>query len=73
MKCKVCGKRFRPTAKMRYLATETLAPIDVFTKARRVFECFDCPKCGCQNFVNIRMPEYEVTTDGGEETEEEIK
>ncbi len=71
MKCKVCGKRFRPTAEMRYLATENLAPLSVLTAVAKTYECFDCPKCGCQNFVNIRMPRYEVKPDDREEIDEE--
>ena len=71
MKCKVCGMRFTPNAEKRYLATERLAPLASLTTAAKVYECFDCPRCGCQNFVNIRMPKYEVKTDDREEIEEE--
>lgn len=73
MKCKICNKRFRPTSKMRYLATENIAPLSALTTARKIYECFDCPRCGCQNSVNIRMPEYEGETDDSEENEEETE
>lgn len=57
MKCKVCGKRFRPLEKNKYIAVEKLGTFEGLTKAAKQFECFDCPKCGCQNIVNIREQE----------------
>lgn len=73
MKCKVCGKRFKPTSEMKYLAAEAIAPFSVFTTVAKTWECFDCPRCGCQNFVNIRIPKLEVETDDREENEEEAE
>ena len=56
MKCKVCGKRFKLQADKRY---EVLKKPDGFAvafsgKGLVCYECFDCPRCGCQNAVNIR-------------------
>lgn len=42
--CTVCGCRFIPRAKEKYL---------IFEK-KRMFECFDCPRCGCQNVIHPR-------------------
>lgn len=46
--CKICGYRFELKKENRYLAKES----------RYVFECFDCPSCGCQLKANIRMPQF---------------
>lgn len=55
MKCKVCGKRFRLLKKDRYeiLVPPTFSEVLVGSKDT-ISECFDCPKCGCQNIVNDR-------------------
>ena len=54
MKCKVCGKRFKLLAENKYIAIETKTAFESLAKSPKNFECFDCPKCGCQNIVNIR-------------------
>lgn len=54
MKCKVCGKRFRPTKEKIYLAKGRTSLADVFKAPAPTMECFDCPKCGCQIMANIR-------------------
>lgn len=51
MKCKVCNKRFKPLAENRY-EVATLAPAGLL--GVQTVECFDCPRCGCQNVVNVR-------------------
>ena len=66
MKCKVCGKRFKAIAENKYIAIEKIGALEVLTKAPKIFECFDCIKCGCQNIVNIREGSIEI-----EEREEE--
>lgn len=55
IKCKVCGTRFAMSKESLYLATEKTAVLAALTTPAKAFECFDCPKCGCQNAVNIRM------------------
>ena len=49
-RCKICGKFFK-------LKKDNLYEIP-YTKINgelvRSLECFDCPRCGCQNAVNIR-------------------
>lgn len=54
MKCKICGKRFKLMKKNKYLATEKIAAFGIWAKPPKTFEAFDCPRCGCQNIVNIR-------------------
>lgn len=54
MKCKICGKRFKLIKENRYLATENTGVLAAMAKLPKIFEAFDCPRCGCQNIVNIR-------------------
>jgi Na+-translocating ferredoxin:NAD+ oxidoreductase RnfC subunit len=56
IKCRVCGAKFPVTRDDRYLAKyEKGALVDSITKPK-VYECFDCIYCGCQNAVNERIP-----------------
>lgn len=50
--CKVCKTRFTPTQEARYTVE---GKTEMFATAKRQIECFDCPKCGCQNTVNVRI------------------
>ena len=59
MKCKVCNKRFKPWAQRRYEVIKEPAPLEALAKKAVIFEAFDCPRCGCQNIVNIREPEID--------------
>ena len=67
-KCSVCGKRFMPDKESVYLASEGISVVDVFTKVKRVYDATDCPRCGCQQLLNIRVPKIE---EGGSENETE--
>lgn len=67
MICKVCKRYFRAKAENKYLVTEELTPIETIIKRTRTFECFDCPKCGCQNMVNIREGTIQSEAQRGEE------
>ena len=49
MKCKVCGKHLALRSDRRYEVAE-LTDEDHL----KVYECFDCEYCGCQNLMNIR-------------------
>lgn len=55
-KCKVCGKRFELQADRRYEVLRQSNPVCWPT----VYECFDCPKCGCQNMVNVREVNHDT-------------
>ena len=71
IECYVCGTTFEAKAENRYTAYE---PQGIFGNiahgdgARH--DTFDCPACGCQNCVGIRLPaECEaITTETTEET-----
>lgn len=59
MKCKICGKRFRLRIENKYDVRKTAGLSDVLSgkTTNTVYECFDCPICGCQNIVNVREKE----------------
>ena len=57
MICKVCKRRFVANKNDKYLVQKDRSIIDAITTAPVTYEAFDCPKCGCQNIVNVREPE----------------
>jgi len=66
-KCKVCGKKFMPGKDQPvYLVGERLSVVEVMTKMPKAYEAVDCPRCGCQNLLNIRMSEIPDAEEGGE-------
>ena len=58
MICKVCKRRFVANKNDKYLAQGVRSITDAIMTAPVTYEAFDCPKCGCQNIVNVREPEY---------------
>ncbi len=54
MKCKRCNKRFKLKKEDRYEVNKDSGIAGVFSQINQVYECFDCPRCGCQNIVGIR-------------------
>jgi len=52
IKCKVCGKRFVLKHENKYLITKR--GLSILAIGDTVYECYDCPKCGCQIVANIR-------------------
>lgn len=58
MICKVCKRRFVANKNDKYLVQKARSISDAIMMAPPVtYEAFDCPKCGCQNIVNVREPE----------------
>lgn len=57
-KCQICGALFELNKANRYLTVENEAPIMAVFTVPTTYECFDCPKCGCQNRVNERKGGY---------------
>lgn len=72
MICKVCKSYYKAKKENRYEVIESKGVLSAIAAPAKVFEAFDCPKCGCQNIVNIRetesLPEY---TKGGEGRKED--
>lgn len=64
IKCTVCGKRFTPEKEAVYQATEKVSAIESFSKIARIIDVIDCPNCGCQHMLKIRMPVYEEDEHG---------
>ena len=71
MKCKKCNKRFKLKKENKYLAKRTPTLAECFSERAIVFECFDCPACGCQNIVGIREGECPKEIEEVEELEDE--
>jgi hypothetical protein len=70
MKCTVCGHEFELKKENRYTVKRketSLLTSAVFQE----YDCFDCPKCGCQNMVNKRMENCELTISILQEKSEE--
>ena len=59
IRCKVCGKFMRLKKEDRYEAIERPSGLNALTEGTVIFEAFDCPKCGCQNIVNVREERHE--------------
>lgn len=72
MKCKVCGKRFRLKKENKYTVKVEPHGLLTLTEKTKYYEAFDCPRCGCQNIVNIIEVGERVTAEG-EEIEEETE
>lgn len=61
LKCKICGTEFPAIKEHRYTGTgsvSTLALSPLLEKeGRKVYDCFDCPMCGCQVIAQERKRE----------------
>lgn len=57
IRCKACGRFFRLKKRDKYVVKNYNSVFDAVMSTETVYECFDCPKCGCQNIVNIREEE----------------
>lgn len=70
MICKVCKRRFVANKNDKYLVQKDRSIFDAIMTAPVTYEAFDCPKCGCQNIVNVRELEanYESISTPGEVT-----
>lgn len=53
-RCKVCGKILKLKKEYKYLINDTPVGLNCLVEKSKIYECFDCPKCGCQNIVNVR-------------------
>lgn len=60
LRCKVCGKEFIPKSQDRYTARENESKGGIVAalsgeSGPELYDCFDCPQCGCQMVVNRRL------------------
>ena len=71
--CGVCGYRVTPTKEEIYVAEEPRGFMDALTKPPMRFSAMDCPRCGCQIPLAIRVPRVDLPTiterDGADESE----
>ena len=71
--CGVCGYRITPKKEEIYVAEEPRAFVDALTKPPTRFNAMDCPRCGCQIPLAIRVPRVDLPTiterDGADESE----
>lgn len=49
IKCRVCKKRIKLDKAIFYPVLKSS-----FVGKKEFWECFDCPRCGCQNIAGIR-------------------
>ncbi len=70
-RCKVCGRWMRLKKENRYLVTKRPTGLNILCEAPTVYECFDCPTCGCQNIVNVREDDGTIRDDTAAEQEGE--
>ena len=56
--CKVCKTNFELLKENKYIACDNKG-VQTIATGYKYYECFDCPKCGCQNIVNIREKEVD--------------
>lgn len=65
--CDVCGRDFPLIAEERHTVRGTersgIATAISFEEADR-YDAFDCPHCGCQNVVNLRLREERGCREG---------
>lgn len=73
-KCGVCGYRFTPTKEKVYTAEEPHSITECLTKAPTRFSAIDCPRCGCQIPLTIRVPRVNLApvAEDGEPNESEV-
>ena len=63
IKCSTCGNRIPPNREAIYQVTEAFSLVDSLSKARKEYDAIDCPVCGCQNLLSVRMPRvYEANS-----------
>ena len=51
MKCEVCDNEFEALKENKYIVKYT----SILTGKEQLYDCFDCPKCGCQVIWKVRM------------------
>lgn len=55
MKCSICGKRFVPRKENVYQVSESANVLAKLVTPDAIYDAIDCPRCGCQKKLAIRM------------------
>lgn len=66
-KCNACGHRFHPDKNAVYTAYQPQGLFESVSQAATMFDVMDCPRCGCQVALGVRLPA--VTAEADEESE----
>lgn len=59
--CGVCGYRVTPAKEEIYIAEEPRGFTECLTKPPTRFNAIDCPRCGCQIALAIRVPRVDLS------------
>lgn len=61
LKCKICGTEFPAIKERHYIATNNVSTLVLSPllekEERKIYDCFDCPMCGCQVIAQERKRE----------------
>lgn len=75
LKCKVCGCEFSAIIERHYISRDCgktgLAASFGSNQEERLYDCFDCPQCGCQNVSQERKRVYIPVSKIDDESEDE--
>lgn len=73
LKCKICECEFIPEKKEHYISRDEVK-VGFSSLAggmeEKIYDTFDCPKCGCQNIVGDRKRELYIGENIKEDLEE---
>jgi len=64
VKCNVCGHRFHIVKAHVYQAAEAKGVMKALTDGTRTFDVMDCPNCGCQKAIGVRMAKCRPESEG---------
>lgn len=62
-KCNICGNRFKLTKDIVYTVQEPQTLSSMFSGGVCTFSAVDCPRCGCQIRLAVRVPRVEIGSD----------
>lgn len=60
VKCNICNHRFYIEKSKVKQVLESSSLVDNLTKGTKTYDAIDCPNCGCQKVLWVRLPEREV-------------
>lgn len=69
--CQICGNRFKVTKDQVYIVIEKQGFAASLTTPAPKFDAIDCPSCGCQQVLAVRMPRLSIKNDEVERNEDE--
>lgn len=70
-KCAACGHRFAPKKTAIYTVIKPQGLFEGFTAPAQRFDAMDCPRCGCQNALAIRLPKIAAAVEPDDDSVED--